>query len=266
MLIDWFTVGAQIVNFAILVWLLKRFLYRPVLDALDAREKRIAERIEQAERTREQAERERQSYEERNAALEDEREQRLEKARHEAEAERHRLLEEAREAAKTLRRERERRLRDETRRLSDEIIRRARDEIIALVRRALADLADVDVERAMARAFIDRLRNLEASDRETLVAAVARSDEPIRIRSAFPLPNPLREAIAEAVGELVGARLPLKFEVADELLAGIELLAPGEKLAWSLEDYLSEFERRLGELPVDSEEADDTGSRGGATA
>ena len=42
MLIDWFTVGAQVVNFLILVWLLKRFLYRPILDAIDAREKRIA--------------------------------------------------------------------------------------------------------------------------------------------------------------------------------------------------------------------------------
>ena len=42
MLIDWFTVVAQVVNFLILVWLLKRFLYKPILDAIDAREKRIA--------------------------------------------------------------------------------------------------------------------------------------------------------------------------------------------------------------------------------
>ena len=43
MLIDWFTVGAQALNFLILVWLLKRFLYKPILDAIDAREKRIAD-------------------------------------------------------------------------------------------------------------------------------------------------------------------------------------------------------------------------------
>jgi F-type H+-transporting ATPase subunit b len=48
MLIDWFTVAAQIVNFLILVWLLKHFLYKPILDAIDAREKRIAaERYEE---------------------------------------------------------------------------------------------------------------------------------------------------------------------------------------------------------------------------
>ena len=42
MLIDWFTVGAQALNFLILVWLMKRFLYKPILHAIDAREKRIA--------------------------------------------------------------------------------------------------------------------------------------------------------------------------------------------------------------------------------
>ena len=45
MLIDWFTVGAQVVNFVILVWLMKHFLYKPILSAIDAREKRIASEL-----------------------------------------------------------------------------------------------------------------------------------------------------------------------------------------------------------------------------
>ena len=49
MLIDWFTVIAQVINFLILVWLLKRFLYRPILNAIDAREKRIAAKIADAD-------------------------------------------------------------------------------------------------------------------------------------------------------------------------------------------------------------------------
>jgi F-type H+-transporting ATPase subunit b len=47
-LIDWFTVGAQALNFLILVWLLKRYLYRPVLAAIDAREKTLAKKIADA--------------------------------------------------------------------------------------------------------------------------------------------------------------------------------------------------------------------------
>ena len=55
MLIDWFTVSAQIVNFLILVWLLQRFLYRPILDAIDAREQRVAAALTKAEANKEEA-------------------------------------------------------------------------------------------------------------------------------------------------------------------------------------------------------------------
>ena len=49
MLINWFTVVAQAINFLILVWLLKRFLYKPILQAIDEREKRIATQLADAE-------------------------------------------------------------------------------------------------------------------------------------------------------------------------------------------------------------------------
>lgn len=49
MLFDWFTVLAQIANFLILMWLLKRFSYKPVLDTIDAREKRIADLLKETE-------------------------------------------------------------------------------------------------------------------------------------------------------------------------------------------------------------------------
>ena len=59
MLIDWFTVGAQVLNFVVLVWLMKRFLYRPILDAIDAREKRVAAELADADARRAEAGRER---------------------------------------------------------------------------------------------------------------------------------------------------------------------------------------------------------------
>jgi len=55
--VDWFTVGAQLLNFAILFALLARFLYRPIVDAIDEREARIRERLEEAEQRESEAER-----------------------------------------------------------------------------------------------------------------------------------------------------------------------------------------------------------------
>jgi F0F1-type ATP synthase membrane subunit b/b' len=48
MLIDWFTVGAEAINFLILMWLLKRFLYKPILDAIESREQKIAAELADA--------------------------------------------------------------------------------------------------------------------------------------------------------------------------------------------------------------------------
>ncbi|HUS95178.1 MAG TPA: ATPase, partial [Hyphomicrobiaceae bacterium] len=67
MRIDWFTVIAQLFNFLILVWLLKRFLYKPILNALDAREKRIAKELADADTTQREAEKERETFRNKNA-------------------------------------------------------------------------------------------------------------------------------------------------------------------------------------------------------
>ena len=73
MLIDWFTVAAQAVNFLILVWLLKRFLYKPVLAAIDEREKRIATQLQDAEKKKAEALKEQTDFLHKNEEFEQQR-------------------------------------------------------------------------------------------------------------------------------------------------------------------------------------------------
>ena len=80
MLIDWFTVGAQAINFLVLVWLLKRFLYRPVLAAIDAREKKVTAKLVDATAREAQAQLERDDLRRRNETFDHEREALLRKA------------------------------------------------------------------------------------------------------------------------------------------------------------------------------------------
>jgi hypothetical protein len=87
MLIDWFTVGAQVVNFLILVWLLKRFLYKPILHAIDERERRIAKELADADTRKTEAEKERDKFQKRNDEFDEQREELLSKAKGEARAE-----------------------------------------------------------------------------------------------------------------------------------------------------------------------------------
>ncbi len=103
MLIDWFTVLAQAVNFLILVWLMKRFLYHPILNALDARERRIAAELADADARKAEARAEREEYSRKNEEFERQRADMLAKATDEAAAEHRRLFDRVRKDADGLR-------------------------------------------------------------------------------------------------------------------------------------------------------------------
>lgn len=99
MLIDWFTVAAQAINFLILVWLMKRFLYKPVLNAIDAREKRIATELANADTKKAEAQKEHDEFQQKNTEFDQQRAGLMSKATGEAQAERQRLLDDARKDA-----------------------------------------------------------------------------------------------------------------------------------------------------------------------
>src|ERR1700678_4033464 len=128
MLIDWFTVGAQALNFLILAWLMKRFLYKPVLDAIAAREKLIAAELADAAAKKAEAQKDRDEFQHKNEEFDQQRAALLSKATDEARAERERLIDEARKAAEALSAKRQETLRNEAHNLDQAIARRTRDE------------------------------------------------------------------------------------------------------------------------------------------
>ncbi len=188
MLIDWFTVAAQALNFIILVWLLKRFLYKPILDALDAREKRIAAELADADAKKAEAKKERDEFQHKNEEFDQQRAALLSKATEEAKAERQRLLGEARQAADALSAKRQQTLRSDAHHLSEAISRRTRQEVFAIARKALTDLATTSLEERLAEVFTRRLREMDGKAKAGLAEALKSASGPAVVRSAFDLP------------------------------------------------------------------------------
>ena len=248
MLIDWFTVSAQVVNFLILVWLMKRFLYKPILHAIDAREQRIAAELADADRKRAEAQKERDEFQHKNEEFDQQRAALLSKARDEAQAERQRLLDEARQTADALRARRQDALQREQQSLDDEIARRTRDEVFAIARKTLTDLAGTSLEERISEAFTRRLRELNDEAKEGLAKALKTSPAPVLLRSAFELPSEQRAAIQHALNETFSAEIQVRFETAPDVISGIELTANGRKVAWSIADYLASLKKSIGEL------------------
>jgi len=248
MLIDWFTVIAQVVNFLILVWLLKRFLYKPILDALDAREKGIAAELADADSKRAEAQKERDEFEKKNEEFERQRAALLSKAKDEAKAERQRLLDEARADSDALRTKRQDALKREHEGLHDEIIRRTRMEVFAIARKTLTDLGGTTLEERLSEVFARRLRELDGEAKEDLVKALKPSSGPALVRSAFDLPAEQQNAIQQTLNETFSSEIHVRFETAPDVISGIELTANGRKVAWSIADYLASLEKSVGEL------------------
>jgi len=260
MLIDWFTVGAQALNFLILVWLMKRFLYQPILNALDAREKRIAAELADADAKRAEAQKERDEFQHKNEEFDQRRAALLTQATGEAKAERQRLLDEARQAADALSAKREETLRNDATNLNQAITRRTQDEVFAITRKALTDLAATSLEERMGEVFTRRLRTMEPPAKASLGAALKTASDPALVRSAFDLPATQRAAIQNALNETFSADLHLRFETTPDLVSGIELTTNGQKVAWSIADYLASLQKGVGELlkqPVKSKPEQD---------
>ena len=248
MLIDWFTVGAQALNFLILVWLLKHFLYKPILNAIDTREKLIAKELADADAKKTEAQKERDEFEHKNAEFDQQRAALLAKAADDAKAERLRLLEEARNAADALSAKREQSLINDAHNLNQAVSQLTQKEVFSITRKALADLATVSLEERMGEVFTRRLRELDSKAKTLLGDALKKNSEPALVRSTFDLPAEQRAAIQNALNETFSAEISLRFETKPDLVCGIELFSNGQKVGWSIADYLASLEKGVGEL------------------
>ncbi len=252
MLIDWYTVVAQLINFIILVWLLKRFLYRPVLSAIDEREKHIAKQINDAEIKMSDAEKELDTYQRKNKEFEHERKSLLNNAKGEADEKREELIKEAKKEFDELRSRFVNLLGSEQQRLTNEIIHRIAAEIFTLARKTLEDLASVNLEEHIIEIFVERLRNPTGEEREQMMAAFKTPPQHITIQSSFELPEKLQIKIKDAVEVLVSDSIQIRFDTSHQQIAGIELITDNYKMAWSVADYLSNLEERVYEVIKDS--------------
>ena len=256
MLIDWFTVGAQALNFLILVWLMKRFLYKPILHAINEREKRIAAELANADKKKAEAQKESDEFTHKSEEFDQQRAGLLKKATDEAKTERQRLLDEARNAADALSLKRQEALRTEGHNIQQAISRRTEQEVFAIARKALTDLATVSLEERMGEVFTRRLREMDSQAKAGLGEALRKASSPALVRSAFDLPPEQRAAIQNALNETFSAEIHIRFETAPDLISGIELTTNGQKVAWSIADYLVSLQKGIEELLKEKDKAE----------
>jgi F-type H+-transporting ATPase subunit b len=241
MLIDWFTVAAQIVNFLVLVLLLKRFLWSRLVAAIDKREQRVAGQLAEADAKRQEADRQmgelralREDFDRKSAAM-------LVQAKLEAEQQRNAMLEQAREEVRGLEAKWHQDLERGQAAFLDEVRHRAAGEMLAVIRRALADLACADVQRSAIQVFLEKFDALDAPALRDFAA------HDLTVLTAGEMPEESRRELRARLEKRLGPGLHLKFERAPAMAWGIELRGNGRRIGWNSDAYVEALEQNLKE-------------------
>lgn len=245
MTIDWFTFVAQIVNFLILMGLLWRFLYQPIMAAMSRREDEIASRFQDAESKRKKAEEQIETYKQKNQELKEQRHDLLSEAKDDARQEKQKMLDQARDEVDRAREKWQTTLDNEQQRVLNHFRERAGQGVCSGLRQALQDLADADLEPHITDAFVRRLRSLDDEQRQDLQESLDRSHETPQIVSAFDLSQKKQKEITQAVRKALERDVSPQFRQASEVTCGVELRTDGHKIAWSVAGFIADIEENL---------------------
>lgn len=234
MLFDWFTVLAQLVNFLVLVWLLKIFLYKPILKVIEERQNKIAKQLEEAEQKKREAEEESLLFQKKNKEFDQQKAEKMEILNQEMKQLQGRLRAEAKQEIEDQRAKWLTHLDYEKKEVFRDLSQRMQRELFSIMRKVMSDLADTDIQEKLVDVFLQRLKDF--SKKEKLPST-------LEIRMAFDPTEKVQKKIETTLQEEFNRKFNIHFVVQPELIGGIELLAEKQKISWNISDYLSSLER-----------------------
>ncbi len=245
---DWLTVAAQIVNFLVLVWLLQRFLYRPITNAMLNREKRIEDRLSEAKTTRREAEVEVRRLRESQDELETARAAILDAAREDADALRARLEQELRVENEEKRAAWARHLAAEREDFMRELQRQAGRQLVEITARVLKDYAGSDVAGLVSDQFLARLEDLDDDRRARLVDAARRCADPAVIETGSAIDAAAKGRMTRAIHAGLSTDIEVEYREDEDLLLGVRLVIGDQRLEWSAAQHLKHIETEMNEI------------------
>jgi len=245
--IDWFVFLAQIFNFLLLMYLLKRFLYGRIIKAMDDREAKIASRFAEAEDLKVKANEEAELYEKRNRMLHEKKEIMLNEATMAADAKRKELMDQVRRDVDAVKARWQDMLVREQDAFFYDLRQRAAKQLYATARKALADLADVELEERIVDEFIRRVKALDEEKSVQIRKAISGGGNKVIIQSAFGIAEPRQAQIEEALKKQITNGFTIRYLKQPDIVSGIELRVNGHKIAWSLNEYLETLVESLTE-------------------
>ena len=245
MLINWFTVGAQIVNFIVLVVLLKIFLYDRIISAMDSREENIRSRLEEAEKKKDEADSRLEEYQKKKDQLEKQRQETLSQAKSDAEERKKELIRKVKAESDGLRKKWLESIEKDKQAFLNRLRHMSGRQVFAVAEKALTVLMDADLEKELIRSFESRLA-AASDERLDKMAAVAQKNG-LKILSGFNLSSSDRGNMTRKIHEILHKDITVDYETDPDLSLDIALKTTGYRFSWGINDFLDRLEQSVKE-------------------
>lgn len=246
---DWFIIVTLSISFIVILWLLTRFLYQPMINDLAAREQSTKALLSLANDKMKKASALQASCEVQQRDFEQQRAELLKKSQDEATEIGKKLIHSAHEAADDMLRKRLAAIQHELQSLQKKVLSQNITEVYAIAEKMLTDLMGVELHQAMVSRFIERLTRLSEDQCVNLVIALKRSNNHAVVRSAHLLSEQDKLQISRSLSMLLNNKHPIEvkfsFILVPELVAGLELSVSGWKLTWSVEQHLHTLQENV---------------------
>jgi F-type H+-transporting ATPase subunit b len=246
---DWTTFFLELVNFLILLWILKRLFFRPVLDMITKRRAAIEKTLADAKAIKAQAEETKSKYEGRMADWEAERNAARAKLADEISAERQQRMARLEQAINA---EREKNRTLEARRLEEQARAaeiRAIAQAAGFATRLFERFAGEELDARIAELLVEDLKHLSDEQMQALKEAAHKPGARLEMTSARELPEAVRNRLTRAMTETLGILPSVAMHIDPSLLAGVRLALGPWIMQATLADELVFFRdgaRRVG--------------------
>jgi len=245
MLIDSFTIIAQIINFLILIYLLKRFLFNRIIKIMDEREKQITDQMQDAETAKETAQKELDEQKRIREELQEKWNEMLAQAKKDAQKKREELVKDARSKID----EEQKNWREAISKQRTAFLRDLRhlscEQVCQMSRKVLSDLAGEKLENQLIENFLIQLGKLSKEEKDDFIRFIDKDERKIWVDSSFQLTHEKESGIRKVLEEIIGDKVEINFKVSPKLICGIETRTEGKKISWNIENYLDGLEEQL---------------------
>jgi F-type H+-transporting ATPase subunit b len=240
-LINWFTVIAQIINFLILMVLLKIFLYDRIVKIIDEREKKIADSLNKADKKRQEAEELEKSLQDEKHQMENKRKEMLEEIEKEVKERKKQMIEDAHSEIDHLKAQWRESLYREKKNFLDNMQQMIVEQTVSLAGQILQNLADAELQEHVIDLFIKRFKDMDQDEKKQVSKIIQESGNRITLQSPFDIDAARKHKIMAVLREELADQVQVDYEIDPELFLGLNLKFRGRKIAWNLSDYLEDI-------------------------